>query len=921
MGSLAATARRFAGRTVAVVLAAAGGSALGRAADDTVPCPRCLVWRMDGPDASALETAGGPLAGLRVMVDGPEATLRARALAAHGADAGARVDLAGEAVPDPLPAWIVLRAAGPAIDDSLPFRLKALASELRARRDDIRIGLDAPAAILDGLAAADVAAYVDCAVAPAAGPLPAGLAETWRHGRARVESLEAAVTASPAGGTVVLEWPGSADVPLAVAALAQALGDEPVPVPGPPVRCLAADRPVPCRVHWFLDVRGDGRQAWIEADEPVAAVRGLDGSATAVVSLERPGAAPSPSAPTEDAPALGLEPPSRSFVVRLAPSVAEDPRFRAEVQVTAERPLTAAEILARHRAADQRQRRHVTRLISTGDTTITFTLPGLSAPASVTARTILYDDGARREVEQQDLRWNGAAVPLDRRRVPRLPIVEPAAAEPPLALRLDEAYTYTLAGRETVEGRPAYVLAFAARQPGGPQGRAWIDAADFGLSRLHTVRAGLPGPVVSSEQLDSFTRTDVAGRAAWLLSRSEIHQTYEGPGHRTPIHRLVRFEQLEANPADFQARRARAHAGTGVLMRETSDGFRYLAADPVPSGERRPAGRSDSVRTVALGVTLDPNVDGPLPFGGIGYLDLDLFGTGAQVNAFLGAGFVQGSFTVPRLGGSRWQLQGSLFAVLVRYNDRSFREGVEDYQETLRQRPSRASLGVSRPLTARSRVRVTYELEHNALGRSDLTATDFVAPVAPLAHGLRLELEARRGAWTGVVFGSASRRTRWEPWGRREALVASDAGYQRYGLTLGRTVVATPRATGRVEAAWQGGHGLDRFSRYAVDSFLNRLRGYPSGSLRYDRGLLLRGQASAHLRPGLRAELFLDAAFLHDPGYGDGLRPYPGLGLGLTLALPRGALLAADGGWAFQGRDREGRKGTQALQVTLVKTF
>ena len=117
------------------------------------------------------------------------------------------------------------------------------------------------------------------------------------------------------------------------------------------------------------------------------------------------------------------------------------------------------------------------------------------------------------------------------------------------------------------------------------------------------------------------------------------------------------------------------------------------------------------------------------------------------------------------------------------------------------------------------------------------------------------------------------------------------------------------------------GHGLDRFSRYAVDSFLNRLRGYPAGSLRYDRGLLLRGQGSFAPRPGLRASLFLDAGFLHDPGYGEGLRSYPGIGLGLELSLPHGALLVAEGGYALAGRDREGRKGTQALQVTVVKTF
>ena len=83
----------------------------------------------------------------------------------------------------------------------------------------------------------------------------------------------------------------------------------------------------------------------------------------------------------------------------------------------------------------------------------------------------------------------------------------------------------------------------------------------------------------------------------------------------------------------------------------------------------------------------------------------------------------------------------------------------------------------------------------------------------------------------------------------------------------------------------------------------------------------MRGQASAGLRPGLRADLFLDAGFLHDPGYGADSAPYPGVALGLQLALPRGALLTAEAGIAFQGRDRRGRLGTRSLQVMAVKTF
>ena len=876
------------------------------------------MWRANAPQVSALLEPGARVEGLRVAVAGADAAPVTQALAAAGADAGLVVSPDDVAPADPLPPWLIVRTGEGEDPAALSFRLKSLTSDLRARRDGIRIGLEAPSGVLDRLSRDDAVAYVDFFVVRPGETAPATLPDVWERREGEVGSLDALARLSGAGNTSMLDWPAEPRLPLAWAALASLLGPEPIEIPGGALRCAAGGGEVACRPRSFLERSTRDRLVWVDGDEAVETLGGLDGPPVGATALDGQPLAVHRLAPPDRA---AVDPPSRSFVVRLSPATAEeDARFHEAVDVAAERSLTAAEILARHRAAEQGRRRRVPRLIAGGDTTIAFTLPGLSAPAAITARTLLYEDGARREVEYDDLRWNGTPVALDSGRVPRLPIVEPAAAEPPLAIRLNEAYSYRLQGREDVGGRPAYVLSFEPKAPGGARGRAWIDAADFGLSRLTTIRDGLPGPIVASEQRDSFVRMDVEGRPAWLLERSEIHQAYEGPGHHTSIHRVVRFERIEPNPADFQSRRASAHAGSGVLMRETSDGFRYLAAEP-GGGERRPAGKKDSVRTVALGVTIDPNVDGPLPFGGVGYLDLDLFGTGTQVNAFLGLGFVQGSFTVPRLGRTRWQAHGALLAVFVRYNDRSFRDGVEIYPETLRQRPSRLTLGVSRPLTARSRLRLLYELEHNALGRSDLTAPGIQEPVSPLAHGARVELELRRGAWTGLVFGSAARRSHWEPWGDRDALESGGGDYQRYGVSLARSLVSSPRATGRLEASWMDGHGLDRFSRYAIDSFLNRLRGYAAGSLRYDRGLLLRGQGSWAPRPGVRADLFLDAGFLRDPGYGEELLWYPGVGLGLELALPRGALLVAEGGYAFAGRDREGQKGTQALQITLVKTF
>ena len=77
-------------------------------------------------------------------------------------------------------------------------------------------------------------------------------------------------------------------------------------------------------------------------------------------------------------------------------------------------------------------------------------------------------------------------------------------------------------------------MAFEPRAPNAPlyRGRAWIDAATFGLARVSAVQTGLKGPITASEQADDFA-PDAAGR--WLLTRSDVRQTYEGASVRSPI--------------------------------------------------------------------------------------------------------------------------------------------------------------------------------------------------------------------------------------------------------------------------------------------------------------------------------------------------------------------------------------------------
>jgi hemolysin activation/secretion protein len=138
---------------------------------------------------------------------------------------------------------------------------------------------------------------------------------------------------------------------------------------------------------------------------------------------------------------------------------------------------------------------------------------------------------------------------------------------------------------------------------------------------------------------------------------------------------------------------------------------------------------------------------------------------------------------------------------------------------------------------------------------------------------------------------------------------------------LSRALVFSPRTIGRLEMGLLAGHHLDRFSRFTFDSFDSRLRGYPSASLRFDRGAVARSSLSWAIRPGLRVDAFLDGARVRDPGYGSALRGYVGTGAALEAALPGHALLVADWGYGVQGRDREGQRGTHVIRITAYKVF
>ena len=582
-------------------------------------------------------------------------------------------------------------------------------------------------------------------------------------------------------------------------------------------------------------------------------------------------------------------------------------RRPALVEVTGTRRLTVGEILARYQAQQRRQDALIKTTIARGTTTLLFEVPDFAAPITITAGTTIFRGPEGTNIEERDIRVNGAAIAGGgAQSPPELPLIEAERiSTPPLRITLDEAYRYALDGEDS----GAYIVSFEPRTAGRglARGRAWIDAHDFTLRRRQTIRKDLRGPIVSSEEVDDFGMVDVSGTPVWLPVETRIFQSYEGAGFQTPIHRTIAIDHYDVNSGAFDRELEAAFASDHVMMRDTPDGLRYLLRRGKTGTRAAVTAGTHTLRSIIGGVLVDPGISQPLEFAGVSYVNLNMFGRGDQLTVFFGGIFGQLSWSTPAIGGTKWQAHASAFGIAARYNDRVFRRGREQFSENLLQRPQYASAGVLRSLTPRIRATIDYEFDLTDYRKTSSTSPLFAAPTRIVDHALDASLTAERGPWTARAWWNPATRTGW------------GGDFQRYGGTVKRTLALLSSVTSRVELSWMGGHGLDRFSRYGFDAFDNPLHGYPTASIRYDRGALFRS-ATAWTWRGLHVDGFGDAALVHDPGWASE-RVYPGVGFGVESGGPFRTLMSVEWAYGFRAPRPEGDEGTQTARVTIYKPF
>jgi hypothetical protein len=926
----------YASFLLAGLVAGGWGTRLGAQEPNSpgVPCVACQALSVASDDVSQLpDRLSGTRMLLRVAPGMPagEGTSAIEALRRRGAVPG--LHLTGiPAEDDPLLAagvdtFLFDVAAGDA--DRQAFDLKRALSLVRGRRPSAVLMIAASSGVSAALRERGLDSYAD-GFLPAARPIRSA-EELLTPG----SDLDFFARPQPSRSDPGVVWllPAQTEVARQIATVAAQLQtwlpSGLVPVPGRALQC-GGNRPLTTFLNPLtLDLVAVSRSS---APCPLPAI----------VTSDSPGV-------TAERYDVGLFDVVMASVFRVRVNGGD--RFAAGVDVAAARSLAIDEIIARHQAAAARQAAEVRASIATGSFTLTFEAPGFVAPISITSQMTIYTGDGRTDLQQHEIRVNGVLFTA-RGGVPRLPIIEPErAAAPPLAITLSDVYRYRLAGRDTANGRDAYLVAFAPRDRRAPlyEGRAWIDVETFGMVRVSAAQTGLKGPITVSEQDDEFEWED--GR--WRPARSNVRQNYEGAAVKTPIHRLLVIDRYEVNPSDFEARRAAAYASNDVMLRDTPEGYRYLKHESglvrrslgeggkPEAGSEKPeaslsaealakadaarviAGRADRIRTLAFGVIVDPNISVPLPFAGLSYVDFNLFGTGTQFSGFFGGSYGQVAFSAPSLGGTRWQLAGRAFGIASSYNDRAFERGLEQYTLDIRQRPAQAAVWLLRPLSARTALRLEYDWDYTKFGEGEVMDPAFVVPSNQNAHALRVGLDVQRAGWQASAWGSYARRIGWQPWGLPGApgYEPGHADYTRYGASVLRSQALSPRVTTRIEAAVMAGRDLDRFSRFAFGTFDNRLRGYPSALVRYDRGGVVRTAVAWSVARALRLDFFADTAEVHDPGFGPGLRNYTGFGAAVESPAPFGTLVAVEWGYGVQGVNARGQQGTHVVRISGYKVF
>ena len=643
-----------------------------------------------------------------------------------------------------------------------------------------------------------------------------------------------------------------------------------------------------------------------------------------------------------------------------------------KLEVTAERGITAEEIITKHQEVAARQTARLRNYSADGMVQFHFGIAGGAQRIDVAmGGTFFYDPKTGPEWEFRDYYVNGNRSPW--KSFPELPLIQPEKVVTlPLDISFDRTYSYTLVGEETVEGRACWILSFDPVDPEKSlyRGRVWIDKATFNKVRTAVTQTKLESPFISNEERDTYGPVE---DDLWVLRRIDGQQIYSTAGRNFIVLREVTFQNLRINGDTFEQERQAAYDSNHQMLRETEKGFRYLQKDE-QTGERKVKEGMDKSQLFGLaGVFYDDSRDYPLPLAGVNYFDYDLRGWGIQTNIFFAGALVSANATWPDFRKSGFDIGGDLYGFFVKSTDQGFESGRETVFSSTKppksvqasgeendaldvdRRTQQVTFNLGHPIGNFAKARASVGLAKIDFGRTDDTYKDehhlvppgadrehFIVPVDTWEHSVELNGSYDRAGWSANATVVYAWRSDWPFWGcpsgtlangkprtcgREGVPVVSDwhpdnQDYRTYQFGGSKEWFLPAFQKMRAELAWFGGTDLDRFSQWQFAFFGGgtRLRGFSGSGVRYDEGIVGRATYSFNIANAVRFDATLDHGEVEDRSNGLGTTSHTGVGISGNFLAPWKTIVQFDFGYALQS-DIEPAEGNFEALLVVLKLF
>jgi hypothetical protein len=625
-----------------------------------------------------------------------------------------------------------------------------------------------------------------------------------------------------------------------------------------------------------------------------------------------------------DSKSLNLDVSHGPLAVRLVPAEAPG-KTKESVTVGGEHQLTAEEIIARERAWEAAQNDYVRSYTATRTLSLRVRIAQLNQTFDLTVVGPLFKergknfDWAWHEFYVNGIKWKGSELP-------RIPILQPEKVTTlPLKIELTEAYDYTLAGTDKLDGRSAYEVDFKPRPPleDKPyfQGRAWIDTETFALLKRRSVAVNLHGETLSNVETELYTSVPGDPRAVLPLT-TEGEELFSTAGRITAVERSAQMTDVRINPSDYEGRLKEAYASKEQMVRDTAKGLRYLVPEPGKPGDRSV---EEAIPRKSLfgaaGLFYDGSVDYPIPLLGVQYFNFDMFGKGKQLSAFFAGALLAANYTDPSLFDTRFNLGADLFALAFPLTSAQYVNGEEVKRLDLKHWPLYFDVLAGYPLGPYFKISAGLYASFDNYNRASDTAGEFVIPRDTETLQGETILTANFAGYNVSATYSTAHRVNWPFWGipGESEYNPSQRDYQLWSGKIAKTFYFENFRQLAVAVSFLDGANLDRFSRYGFGSFnSNTIHGYKTGALTSQQAWLMNLSYGVNIGNVFRVQLFYDQAVLNDDVTGFHHQYFSGVGAGGLINGPlKNSLIRFDVGVPAVSHGIHG----VSINVVLLKLY